>query len=61
MLSEYVTPANIDLGKEKFYFALSSLDTHLGGFTASFVLVVGGRMQGLALAFFGRYLNGVIS
>lgn len=45
MLSEYLTPANVDLGKEKFYFALSSLDTHLRGFTASFCFSSGGKQD----------------
>lgn len=57
MLSEYVTPTNVDLGKEKFYFALSSLDTHLGGFTASFCFSGGRQDARLSLCFLWEVLE----
>lgn len=52
MLSEYLTPANADLGEAELHFAPSSLDTHLGSFTASFCFCSGGRQDArLSLGF----------
>lgn len=57
MLSECLTPANVNLDKEKFYFALSHLDTHLGGFRASFCFSGGRQDARLSLGFLWEVLE----
>lgn len=44
-INEYRAPANVDLSKAELHFTLSSLDTYLGGFTASFCFSSGERQD----------------